>query len=485
MPKPGGLLSELGGMKDEVGGSPSDSNSHKQGGLPQSVPSRSSDGCTIVRLGDGLAEGDHTGTALHLLNAIPGADPVKTTTSCREGDGTNGMVWASGKLMAQALTSSYGLRFLASFVDNLRNDGRIEGRIRCLELGTGLGVCGLALAHSLACYCRRTVDAEATDEKALACTVLLTDRGDDAVALLRENIRRNLPDGPLKQCVTVAAESLAWGDDLRGTSGTDKKFHLILGSDLLSDTRTSYQPLVATIKNRLLPGEGVVFLAVRWRKPDLEREFFRSAEREGLRFELWDEFVEDRSSGARGRRRCALGWKEYGNPESERSNEYFHDATVIVGNTKMSLANITEKDVERMDDEAYAAYEELQVQIYVGKFDRELKSNSNPSPPPPSSSSPAHIPAPPISPKTDQTGHPSQTAPTATAIALEGPTRKKPPLLSSGTSEASVAGASGSRFSATTSSVALSPKSTIVSLIKSCSGVANPSTFTASRLPSE
>ena len=33
------------------------------------------------------------------------------------------------------------------------------------------------------------------------------------------------------------------------------------------------------------------------------------------------------------------------------------------------MANITEQDVESMNDEDYSRFEELQTQVYVGKYD--------------------------------------------------------------------------------------------------------------------
>jgi predicted nicotinamide N-methyase len=239
-------------------------------------------------------------------------------------------------------------------------------RLNCLEVGSGSGVCGMALAHAL----NSCVGIDDLD----AATILLTDRGERAVDSLAGNIRRNLPtlmghgcDDADKYRITIAAESLVWGDDLHSTT---TKFHLIIGSDLLYNTQESYDPLVTTIKRHLCHERGIVMLAVRWRKPDLERAFFQKAEREGLRFELWDELANDDDFGGR-RCPCGLDWTEYGDPESDASNGYFHERTISVAGTNKSLGCVTERDMESMSDEEYSAFDELQVQVYIGKYHGE------------------------------------------------------------------------------------------------------------------
>jgi hypothetical protein len=92
----------------------------------------------------------------------------------------------------------------------------------------------------------------------------------------------------------------------------------------------------------------------------------------GLKFQLWKEFVDDNDFGGR-RCPCVLTWEDYGNPESDLSNSYFHGTTVCIERKRavpniVPLANVTERDMELMTDDEYSKFEELQVQIYVGRY---------------------------------------------------------------------------------------------------------------------
>ena len=323
---------------------------------------KSVDGVTTVHLGDGLMQQTHDSSVdqqpncLHLLESLQNSctDQESAKGENGEGDGTHGMVWASGTVLAQALTSTFGLEFL-----NKHADGHEKRLVRSLELGSGLGVCGLALARAL--------DTKSNSKQTTTCScpsVLLTDQGDTAITLLKENIKRNHPY-PQNQPIIIEAESLLWGESL--LSRHDETIDLILGSDLLYNTHASYDPLIKTMKQYLNPERGVIILGVRWRKPDLERDFFAKAEKEGLRFDLWQEFVQDEDFSKRCP--CRLGWREYGNPECDDSNRYFHETTISsIGGAEKTLASLmSEEDMKSMNDQEYAQFEELQVQIYIGR----------------------------------------------------------------------------------------------------------------------
>ncbi|KAL3816076.1 hypothetical protein ACHAXA_009714 [Cyclostephanos tholiformis] len=357
-------------LSSSNGGNGSDGSMQNHDEITRSNRAGGVDGAhhTTVILGDGTIGGQ---ISLHLIESID--DETSPTNRCidGEGDGTHGVVWASGKLLAQALTSTFGLGFLRkSLLPPRASDNEhatTPFRLNCLEIGSGSGVCGMALAHALnSC---KTTKNEGCKGGAVDATILLTDRGGRAVYLLRRNIQRNLPtllgyDDAYDYRITIAAESLVWGNELQSTT---TKFHLIIGSDLLYNTEESYDPLVNTIKRHLCHQRGIVMLAVRWRKPDLEREFFRKAEREGLRFEIWGDLANDDDFGGR-RCPCRLNWMEYGDPESDKSNGYFHERTISVAGTEMSLGRVTEGDMESMNDGEYSTFEELQVQVYIGKY---------------------------------------------------------------------------------------------------------------------
>jgi hypothetical protein len=247
--------------------------------------------------------------------------------------------------------------------------------VQCLELGSGLGVCGLALGHALISL-KEPVDSY----------VGLTDHGEEAVNLLNENIKRNASLFSSRLC-TVKAEELRWGDVTKMTRFADIKFHVILGSDLLYNTQDTYEPLLHTMIQHLMNdcvfGTGMILLAVRWRKPDLEREFFHLAERKGLEFVLWEEVLD--TPEFKERCPCRLDWREYGDPKCEASNKFFQETTVSISNSntdgmgkvEKSLAEITESDMEGMSEDEYTFFEELQVQIYVGRCVNKKKAADN------------------------------------------------------------------------------------------------------------
>ncbi|KAL3783585.1 hypothetical protein HJC23_002089 [Cyclotella cryptica] len=354
------LLESLGGMEEDENVVKNDEN------LAEGERS----GITTVSLHH--HDNDQSNTSLHLLESIATNNKPEDV-----GDGTNAMVWPSGIVLAQALTSSPGSDDIVRHILDSTTRSKVESShheqcIHCLELGSGLGVCGLALAHVLS---RRRANDTCADAR-----ILLTDWGDDAIPLLNENIHRNRhvfqSSEEESHKVSVEAASLLWGETL----SSNEKFHIILGSDLLYNTQdTTYEPLLRTIRHHLHP-EGRIFLAVRWRKPDLERQFFHRAAKLGLEFVLWDTVL-DHTPDLKRRCPCRLGWEEYGDAECEASNAFFHDMVVSIGGNECggvtkSLAEVQESDLEGMSEEEYAAFEECQIQIYVGKFVCDSKSCS-------------------------------------------------------------------------------------------------------------
>ena len=369
------LMDELGGTDDGSGyDAPSSQElQHNSNNVPEKESKSeevASDNITMVRLGDGIKP--PSGRSYIMLRGLP-PDYDEADGRTKAGDGTCNMVWPSGQVLAEALTSTFGIKYLAGLY---RKDAvkKNKGTVKCLEVGSGLGVCGLALTSAFR-ECLKLSDSSVAlggnrsdgGNKPGTASILLTDKGESAVEVLKGNIRRNQGPIPLAR-VEVSAQSLNWGDappsEQLGSDDGKKKFHLILGSDILYNTQQSYDPLIETIREYLCPVQGIVILAVRWRKPDLEREFFQRAELSGLKFELWAEFLE--SAEFKERCPCGLSWREYGNPESESSNKFLHETTVSVSKRMKSLATISEEDTEAMDDEEHKVFEELQVQVYLG-----------------------------------------------------------------------------------------------------------------------
>lgn len=355
MKKPSSLMDELGGIED-----------HDDDGNDRKPTQDYGAGVASVTLGDGL----NSTVTLRLLEKLP-----SLTTKKSEGDGTQSCLWPSGIVLAQALTSKMGIKYLIKNVMKHDEEG-CQNRIECMELGSGLGTCGIALAHALA-----SID---TQRSIRSYHIVLTDRGGETIALIRENIDKNFTHKNASEEISVTASPLLWGSDILSTltnnaaddcaSSMSKKFDLIIGSDLLYNTQESYDPLLTTIQHHLQEC-GILILSVRWRKPDLEREFFHKAEALGLIFTNWKEFEESETF----KHRCPakMTWMDYGNPACESSNEYFHSNSVSMkrsgSNTSKSLAEITEEDLEGMNDDEYTVFEELQTQIYIGRWRKGRK----------------------------------------------------------------------------------------------------------------
>jgi hypothetical protein len=114
--------------------------------------------------------------------------------------------------------------------------------------------------------------------------------------------------------------------------------------------------LVATVKRHLHPTRGVMILAVRWRKPALEREFFQDT---GLE---WTLLPSTTTSGS-----CPLSWKDFGDPSNTQSNLYFHQTQISVQGKPKAVADITEDETKQFTTDEFEAWERAHIQIYIGK----------------------------------------------------------------------------------------------------------------------
>lgn len=140
-------------------------------------------------------------------------------------------------LSSTGLTLWRASELLANFL--VQHEARYLRAQRVLELGAGLGLCGILASHW-----------EATQ-------VVLTDGDTDALAGLRTNVTQN---AATYRCPSVRTAQLVWGeglDDFCATYGST--FDSILGADIIY-VEEILQPLWATV-DRLLSAEGVFLLA--------------------------------------------------------------------------------------------------------------------------------------------------------------------------------------------------------------------------------
>ena len=232
-------------------------------------------------------------------------------------DGTYAMAWPAGQEMVRCM-------------DELVLASRTSKRI--VELGSGLGLVGLSFAASYV----------GTDD----CHIVLTDT---FLPLLELNLLRN--KHVLSQKISVECQQLIWGR--KPTTTLQTPFDLILASDVLYNIK-SISSFVKTVQELLIPQGGTIIIAVRWRKPEQERDFFvQTTTTMGMTWHLHPSF-------------CPLTWNEYGNPASLASNQYFSQTMIAVQGQQIPLADIDEELSECMTEEEYQAWEKAQIQIYIG-----------------------------------------------------------------------------------------------------------------------
>lgn len=275
-------------------------------------------------------------------------DKTDTTERGEETDGTYAMVWPAGLHLAKKLSSPKFEKYL----QNVRN---------VVELGSGTGVCGIAFVATAT----GRLSKRKGEVKMLKMT--LTDMP-KATKLLEYNwnMNRHVFYSQVSED-NVCVKPLIWGrhvEDLAGFGPVD----MIIGSDLLYNTSIDiYHDLRRTIQGMDGTAHAKILLSVRWRKPEQERKFFEIMEEVGYNFELvLDEEEEDEDDNVLPLG-CNLSWKEFGNPNSDRSNEFFTNTFVQIENVSKPLKDVMEDDMDLMSDEEYETFEKRFIQIYMGQ----------------------------------------------------------------------------------------------------------------------
>jgi predicted nicotinamide N-methyase len=256
---------------------------------------------------------------LVLSHQIPIRKEETKVPNSENADGTHAVAWPAGLELVNCIQESRS----SDLEQVIKESGSV------LELGSGLGVVGLAMAV-------------ATDNKTK--TICLTDC-QSAMPLLEHNVEQN--QHLIARNVTFHTRSLNWEQQ---DNEDAQKFDLIVGSDVLYNINL-ISALVATLKRHT---KKFILLATRWRKPDLERRFFEDTN-EFVDWKLVDLLT------------CKLSWKDYGNPTNSESNAYFWQTTVAVNGILKPLAEISEEDTTQMCKEEHDAWERLQIQVYIGK----------------------------------------------------------------------------------------------------------------------
>jgi len=288
-------------------------------------------------------------------------------------DGTYAHPWPAGLALCRFLGTEKARHLMQALfgkqqydVECINESTEQQEQINVLELGSGLGLVGLTF---VARYLEMNTSSSSL-LPSLGRTVLSdVPRGLD---LLRHNLQRNLTTLSVS-AANICVMPLQWGEKSRESvppSNEKEEFNLVLASDVLYNT-DSIPALISTVKDRLARNscsKSAFLLAVRWRKPDIERSFFEALE--GWQGKHWHLIHTLHSP---------LSWKEYGNPQCEASNRYFHQTMVSVQGKPHSLAEISgqtgdnddskkEEDqpglLENMDDQESEVFENCFVQIY-------------------------------------------------------------------------------------------------------------------------
>jgi len=286
-----------------------------------------------------IEESDSKGAILTRISLESGDileifNPNETADEC-ESDGTYLMSWPAGVHLAKFFCSP-------AAYDWLKECHTI------VELGSGLGVAGMAICS---CLARRKSKSQKTQ-------IVFTDLP-SALPFINCNILAN--NKLWIEHIETYVQPLVWGQSDINLP-CDSPVDLVIASDVLYNCSESiYINLAQSICSMLIEtGKRTkrnkrFILSVRWRKPDHERIFFEVMEKRGILLELVTSF------------RCGcnhLSWRDFGNPNSDQSNKYFRDTHVNVNGSSLSLADVTEDHMQEMSDDEYDFFESRFIQIY-------------------------------------------------------------------------------------------------------------------------
>jgi SAM-dependent methyltransferase len=147
-------------------------------------------------------------------------------------DATGHCIWLGAELWIQALPA------LESYFS-------ISGVCRCLELGSGTGLAGIAVFK----YYESSSSPTVFD-------LVLTDNSESALKLCRLNCHQNgLDETKDDRLHSFEVEQLEWGNALVMSSGTTRVFDVVLATDVIYDI-DAWKPLLVTARKSLPPNGG-------------------------------------------------------------------------------------------------------------------------------------------------------------------------------------------------------------------------------------
>lgn len=174
------------------------------------------------------------GKTLHIASMASLSPLDMLDLSCGTCDATGHRVWLGAKLWIQTLPT------LAPYF--LISTKTTTSMCKCLELGSGTGLAGLAALHYF-------------KWENTSFDLVLTDNSESVLELCRANCQRNqVSDGVSRS--TTRVEQLEWGTSLPGMEGTQD---IVMATDVIYDV-ASWRPLLETAQ-RSVSVDGYLMLA--------------------------------------------------------------------------------------------------------------------------------------------------------------------------------------------------------------------------------
>jgi SAM-dependent methyltransferase len=175
------------------------------------------------------------GKTLHIASMASLSPLDMLDLSCGTCDATGHRVWLGAELWIQALPT------LAPFF-LMTTRSTTSSMCKCLELGSGTGLAGLAVLHFF-------------DRENTSFDLTLTDNSESVLELCRANCRRNQLDSVASRS-TARVEQLEWGSSLPEMELTQD---IVMATDVIYDV-ASWRPLLETAR-RSVSSNGYLMVA--------------------------------------------------------------------------------------------------------------------------------------------------------------------------------------------------------------------------------
>lgn len=184
-------------------------------------------------------------------------------------DSTGLTMWRAGEDLGRYLWEKRGTLFAAAAPEEGKEEDEEEGRRHVLDLGCGLGLCGL-LASQLNPH----------------GVVVLTD-GDP---LTMEKLALNVEENTVDNGCAVTAQTLLWGEHADLVEEFPDGFDVVLAADVIYEEE-AIEPLLETVLATLKEGPEALFLLSFARRNVSIEKVLAAAAKRGLSYEADESFT--------------------------------------------------------------------------------------------------------------------------------------------------------------------------------------------------